>query len=78
MEGAIGHRMDEYQFHHQGHPVDETRHGRKMMLKDYSIKNGSTLVLTKIGLKLEVTNPTVKLGLLVQHPQTKLNFITIG
>ena len=59
VEGAVGHSMDEYQFHHLGRPVDETRHGRQMVLKDYGIKNGSTLVLAKTGLKLDVTNPMV-------------------
>ena len=51
--------MDEFQFHHQGRVVEETRHGRERTLGDCCIKSNSTLVMTKMGLVLNVTNPKV-------------------
>lgn len=61
VESAVGHNLSEYQLHHQGKPVEESRHGRNMLLRDYGIKSGSTLIMTKMGLVLNVTNPKVSL-----------------
>ena len=59
VEGVLGHSLGEYQLHHQGHPVEESRHGRELQLRDLSIKSESTLVLAKMGLLLNITNPKV-------------------
>lgn len=56
---AVGHDMRNYQLYHLGCLVDEKKQGSEMQLKDYSIKPGSTLVLTKMGFVLNVTNAKV-------------------
>ena len=75
VERAVGHSLEDYQLHHQGRPVDEKRHGRDMLLRDHSIKSGSTLVMTKMGLVLIVTNPKVRASskLVVQLEISKKN-----
>ena len=50
----LGYDMANYQLYHQGRPVDEERLGKKMLLKDYTIKCGSTLLMTIKGVVLEV------------------------
>ena len=59
VEKALGRSVDEFQFHHQGRVVEETRHGRERTLGDCCIKSDSTLVITRMGLVLNVTNPKV-------------------
>ena len=59
VEKALGHGMAEFQLLYKGRPVDERRHGREMLLRDYSIKSGETLVIIKMGLVLDITNPKV-------------------
>ncbi len=56
---AFSHNMRGHQLYHLGRPVNETLQGTEMCLKDYSIKPGSTLVVTKVGLVLNVTNAKV-------------------
>ena len=40
-------------------PLERVRHGKKMMLRDYGIKSSNTLVVTKPGITLTVTDPKV-------------------
>ena len=40
-------------------PLERVRHGKKMMLRDYVIKSSNTLVVTKPGITLTVTDPKV-------------------
>ena len=56
---ALGHDMREYQLYHLGCAVDEVKEGNESILKDYSIKPGSTLVTMKKGLELNVPNAKV-------------------
>ena len=73
VEKALGHSMADYQLRHQGRPVDESRHGKELLLRDYSIKSDSTLVVTKMGLTLNVTNPKVLCPDVLHH---NLNIIS--
>ncbi len=70
VERAVGHSIAEYQLHHKGQPVDERRHGREMLLKDYSLKSSSSLVMTKMGLVLDITNPKVSCSLYSKNAAT--------
>ena len=57
---ALSLNMDGYQLYNLGHPVDEkSGQGIEMQLKDYSIEPGSTLIITKKGLVLSVTDAKV-------------------
>lgn len=51
--------MKNYQLYHLGKAVDEVRQGSENRIGDYSIKPGSTVVVMKKGLVLEVTNAKV-------------------
>ena len=50
----------------QKRPLEEARHGKMLTLKDYGIKNGSTLFLLKVGITLTITNPEVYLPIAVR------------
>ena len=58
--GVLGHDMRGYQLYNLGCAVDEIRDDNETaILKDYSIKNGSTLVTMKKGQVLDVPNAKV-------------------
>ena len=59
VESQTGKQLDEYQFCLRGRPIDEMRHGRVLTLKECGIKARDTLILTKIGLSISITNPQV-------------------
>ena len=59
--GAVGHSLKDYQLLHQGKPVPEKRHGRSLTLSDCGILKEATVVVTKIGLVIDVSNPMVSL-----------------
>ncbi len=56
---TFGHHMSGCQLFYLGRPVDEIRQGSEMRLKDYSMKPGSILVMTKMGQVLDVTDAKV-------------------
>ncbi len=56
---TFGHDMRGCQLFHLGRPVDKRQQRREMRLKDYSMKPGSVLVMTKIGQVLDVTDAKV-------------------
>ncbi len=56
---TFGHDMRGCQLFHLGRPVDEIQQGSKMRLKDYSMKPGSILAMTKMGQVLDVTDAKV-------------------
>ncbi len=56
---TFGHDMSGCQLFHLGRPVDEIRQGSEMRLKDYSMKPGSILAMTKMGQVLDVTDAKV-------------------
>jgi len=44
---------------HNNEPLEKMRHGKEMTLKDHGIKSSSTLIVTKLGITLDVINPQV-------------------
>ena len=56
---SFGHDMSGCQLYHLGCPVDEKRQGSEMCLRDYSMKPGSILVMTRMGQILNVTDAKV-------------------
>ena len=56
---TFGHDMSGCQLYHLGCPVDERRQGSEMRLKDYSMKPGSILAMTRMGQILNVTDAKV-------------------
>lgn len=60
VEGKVGHSLDDYMLQLQKCPLEEARHGKTLTLKDYGIKNGTTLFLLKVGISLSITNPEVR------------------
>ena len=54
--------MDVHQFQFRGRPVVESRAnaGSRLTLGDYGIKANDTLVVTKMGFILDVSNPQVR------------------
>ena len=63
---ALGHGMGGYQLLYQGQQVVERKNSKEMTLGDYSIKANATLVVTKLGMVLEVTNPQVSTVMLLE------------
>ncbi len=59
MASAVGHSMDNFQLLHQGKPVPEHRHGRSLTLSDCGIIKEATIVVAKVGLVIDVSNPLV-------------------
>ena len=54
-------------------PLEKVRHGRKMTLKDHDIKSSTTLVVTKPGITLSITDPKVSMTVV----QLVHNFLTL-
>ena len=46
-------------------PLEKVRHGKAMTLKDHGIRSSSTLIVTKLGITLNVINPQVRIPLRV-------------
>lgn len=51
--------MDDYQLSYLGKPVDSWKHGQERVLGEFGIKSETTLVVTKLGEVIDVTNPKV-------------------
>ena len=51
--------MSQCQVLYNNKPLERVRHGKRMMLKDHGIKSSNTLVVTKPGITLTVTDPKV-------------------
>ena len=58
--------MSQCQVLYNNKPLERVRHGKKMTLKDYSIKSSNTLVITKPGITLNVTDPKVSISASIQ------------
>lgn len=59
VQKVVEHSMERYQLHHQGQPVIEKNGQKEMTVGEHSIKENSTLAITRMGLVLNVTNPMV-------------------
>ena len=51
--------MSQCQVLYNNKPLERVRHGKKMTLKDHDIKSSTTLVITKPGITLTITDPKV-------------------
>ena len=51
--------MSQCQVLYNNQPLEKVRHGKRMTLKDHGIKSSATLIMTKLGITLEVINPQV-------------------
>ena len=51
--------MSQCQVLYNNKPLERIRHGKKMTLKDHDIKSSTTLVITKPGITLTITDPKV-------------------
>ena len=51
--------MSQCQVLYNNKPLERVRHGKKMALKDHDIKSSTTLVVTKPGITLTITDPKV-------------------
>ena len=58
---AFDYNMSKYQLYHLGHALEEARQGSESRIGDYSMKPGSTVLVMKKGLVLEVTNAKVNI-----------------
>ena len=61
VEENVGQNLDDFMLQFQKTPLEESRHGKLMTLGDYKIRNGATLLLLKVGITLNITNPQVQL-----------------
>ncbi len=59
LQTKCGHSLNNYQFHFNGKPLEESNHGRKVTLQDHSINKEDTVFLMKTGLDLEIVQPMV-------------------
>ena len=59
MQNKLDQIMSQCQILYNNRPLERVRHGKKMTLKDHGIKSSTTLVVTKLGITLNVTNPKV-------------------
>ena len=62
MEKKLEQCMSQCQVLYNNKPLERVRHGKKMTLKDHSIKSSNTLVVTKPGITLDVTDPKVSIS----------------
>ena len=53
--------MSQCQVLYNNKPLEKVRHGKKMTLKDHDIKSSTTLVVTKPGITLSITDPKVSM-----------------
>ena len=59
LQEKTGHTMSQCQVLYNNQPLERVRHGKKMTLKDYGVNSSATLIITKLGVTLEVVNPQV-------------------
>lgn len=52
--------LSQCQVLYNNEPLEKVRHGKKMSLKDHGIKSSATLIITKLGITLQVVNPQVR------------------
>ena len=53
--------MSQCQVLYNNKPLERVRHGKKMTLRDHDIKSSATLVVTKPGITLTITDPKVSM-----------------
>ena len=53
--------MSQCQVLYNNKPLERVRHGKRMILRDHGIKSSNTLVVTKPGITLSITDPKVSM-----------------
>ena len=61
MQEQLKQQMLQCQVLYNNKPLEKVRHGKKMTLKDHDIKSSTTLVVTKPGITLSITDPKVSM-----------------
>ena len=59
VESVTGSTPGTHQLIFQGQPLQSTRHGKRLTLRDCRIRKEETLFLQKMGFTLNITNPQV-------------------
>ncbi|XP_065894435.1 alpha-protein kinase vwkA-like isoform X1 [Dysidea avara] len=65
IQQKIQQSLSQCQVLYNNEPLEKVRHGKAMTLKDHGIRSSSTLIVTKLGITLNVINPQVDLCFLV-------------
>jgi len=65
MQQKLKQDLSQCQVLYTNEPLEKVRHGKEMTLKDHNIKSSSTLIVTKLGITLDVINPQVSVPLLL-------------
>ncbi len=61
VQSKCGRKLDNYQFQHNGKPLEESNHGRKLTFQDHGINKEDTVFLLKLGLDLDIVEPLVRI-----------------
>ena len=59
METQTGQSLDGFQFQFDGKPLVEIHNGKKLVFKDYNIRNEDHLFILKAGHLLDIIKPQV-------------------
>ena len=65
VERCIGAKMSEHQFQFNEHLLEECRHGKQLTLHDCGIKSEDSLIITKMGLAITISEAQVCLAKLM-------------
>ena len=60
LQEKTGQTLSQCQVLYNNEPLERVRHGKKVTLRDYGINSSATLIITKLGITLQVVNPQVR------------------